>query len=215
MDFTAGDMASNFSGDCRRKSGRPATSRAALAQLEPRRDGDIRNFIVRVAKRSRLPPEVIEPFVENNHRLKQQFREDLEALEQEVKEARKVAAASMPEGVDEEEEHASLLESLHSNVAALLTKWQGALPAEQEAASEPMEADDVPVLPRCATQCVAMPATAPCPPLTATPCPAPRWPQFRCGASAQEPAAARRRRDSRDSEEDSEAPEPRPRCPGR
>jgi hypothetical protein len=88
MDFTAADMASNFSSDCSRKSGRPATSRAALAQLEPRRDGDIRNFIVRVAKRSRLPPEVIEPFVENNHRLKQQFREDLEALEQEVKEAR-------------------------------------------------------------------------------------------------------------------------------
>lgn len=68
-DFTAGDMRKDFSSDCRRKSGGSASSCAALAQLDPRRDGDIRKFVVRVATRSRLPTEVIEPFVENNHRL--------------------------------------------------------------------------------------------------------------------------------------------------
>ena len=55
-----------------------------MTQLDTRSDGNIRKFVVRVATRSRLPPEVIEPFVENNHRLKQQFREDLETLKQAV-----------------------------------------------------------------------------------------------------------------------------------
>ena len=73
-------MASNFSNGCRRKSGRPENSRGAFEQLDPRCDGDIRKFVVRVARRSGLPTQVIEPFVDANYRLKQQFSEDLEAM---------------------------------------------------------------------------------------------------------------------------------------
>jgi len=80
MVFTVEDMASNFSNGCRRKSGRPENSRGAFEQLDPRCDGDIRKFVVRVARRSGLPTQVIEPFVDASYRLQQQFSEDLEAM---------------------------------------------------------------------------------------------------------------------------------------
>jgi len=76
---------------------------------------------MRVATRSRLPTEVIEPFVENNHRLKQQFSEDLEVLKQAVEKARTAATGeSGPEWSDEE---GTMLSSLQSEVTALLQKW--------------------------------------------------------------------------------------------
>ena len=188
MDFTAEDMASNFISGCRRKSGRSATSCSKLARLDPHKDGDILQFVVRVARRSRLPPEVIEPFVENNHRLRQRFREDLESLEEAVEVARTAAtAATGPEGFDEE---ASLLQPLQSKVTTLLQKW-ATFAVEQEVVPEPMEAEDVSAISRCATESCPLPPIS-CMPLTPLPFSPPHCPQPRCRTSGQEPAAARR-----------------------
>ena len=102
-----------------------------------------------MATRSRLPQEVIEPFIENNHRLKQQFREDLEALKQAAEEARTAATGeSVPEAFDEE----ALLESLLSKVTALLVKWDNDTAVGQEVVSEPMEADAMSALSRCTAE---------------------------------------------------------------
>ena len=148
-DFTAEDMRKDYSHNCRRKAAKHASSCDALTQLDPKKDGDIRKFVVRVATRSRLPQEVIEPFIENNHRLKQQFREDLEALKQAAEEARTAATGeSVPEAFDEE----ALLESLLSKVTALLVKWDNDTAVGQEVVSEPMEADAVSALSRCTAE---------------------------------------------------------------
>ena len=56
-------------------------------------------------------------------------------------------------------EEASLLEPLLPMVIAFLHKWATSPVVQQEVVTEPMEADNVSAIPRCAREC-AIPSTA-------------------------------------------------------
>lgn len=114
-------MRSDFNSKCRRKEGDASTSQARIARLQPHSDGDIRKFVVKLSSRARLPREVIEPFVENNHRLKQRFRSQLQALEGKVQGALHSFEESMPEsGQNGDEAQTQLLDSLDAHVRETL-----------------------------------------------------------------------------------------------
>ncbi|MED5318301.1 MAG: hypothetical protein VX758_04090, partial [Bacteroidota bacterium] len=64
---------------------RTSRSRAALEQLRPNQDGDIRKFVVHLSKLSSMPQEVIEPFVQSNSELKRCIMQKLEAFEENIR----------------------------------------------------------------------------------------------------------------------------------
>ena len=85
--YTHDDMRGDHNPQCRAKvaKARTSRSRAALEQLRPNQDGDIRKFVVHMSTLSHVPQEVIEPFVQSNSELKKCIMQKLEAFEENIR----------------------------------------------------------------------------------------------------------------------------------
>lgn len=83
---------------CRSKTGASSTSTATISKLVSSNDGDIRKFLTKLSKRTRIPENVLEPFVDTRRRVEEQLQLRLEPLDSAVR----AAIAKLPESADDD-----------------------------------------------------------------------------------------------------------------
>ena len=150
LDMTQDNMRADHNPHCRRRlSGNRPSSAAAVAKLDPKKDGDIRKFVKLLSKRTRIPAESTEPFVHGRALVEEQLKATLKSFEEKLAGVLRIFPAiedpslDVPRGV-------ALFEKIRVDIQGMLgqirtesfpAEEKGAAPGEDGGEEDAMEGD--------------------------------------------------------------------------